>query len=249
MRRLLLSALLLAACAPVPAGQPGASPGAAGSVGPDYGDLDPNKPTPVPPGLSGTPNPFASSHPNVSLITFPEDGAQAAIHADYVVGLVQPVDGLVRVSCQARGKDPKGTIMQFSFEAFAASVPEGPGSWTVKKDAAPAPGEARVTHFRGAGTGWVAPSGSVRITKVDRRADVAQWDFEVDAKLEPSGTDAQGRGPSPTPGASQAPSAAPSASAAPSGAPSAAPYALRQVETEFFVRWSGTFYTAPEAGR
>lgn len=248
MRRWLLLPLLLAACAPAAAPAPGAS----GRTGPDYGDLDPGKATPVPPGLSGTPNPFASSHPNSATITFPEDGSQPPIQATYVVGLVQPVDGLVRVSCQATGKDARGTTMQFSFEAWAATAPEAPGTWTVKKDPGPAPGEARVTHFRGAGTGWLAPRGTVRLTRVERGPDVARWDFVVDAPMQPSGTDTQGRG-TPPPGTpiTPRPSAAGTGGTGGASGPSfgASAYRLSQVQSEFFVRWSGTFYTAPGAGR
>lgn len=245
MRRILvfpLLALVAAACAPTAMPTPGAS----GSSGPDYGVFDPNKPTPVPPGLSGTPYPFASSHPATSTITFPENDEQPPIQATYVVGQVQKVDGLVRLSCVAQGKDARGTTMEFRFEAFAATAPDAPASFGVKNTLALAAGEARVSHFRGAGTGWVAPRGAVKLTQLTLDAEKARWDFLVEAPMQPAGTDTKGRGPQPT----SAPITQASSAAAPTlPAPSAAPYALNQVNTEFFLRWSGTFYTVPEAGR
>lgn len=255
---LLLGTLVLAGCA---AATPGAGGQAApGAVGRDNATFyGPNEATPVPEGLIGTPDPFRLAHPATSTFALPELGeGLPPVIADYVVANVTAAPGGVLVTCLAKSKLPSNeTPVEFRFELLIDKLPPAPATWPVSRLAAVTLGQARVSHFRGAGTGWEGRSGSVSVSKVTRLADAMQYDFTVDARLEPSSS-GPGSGPSASPDAGKSPS--PPASVPPTGAPPPppgatpsplavptttppAPYHLSQFSSEIRVRWFGTFFT------
>jgi hypothetical protein len=222
----------LAAAPPLPGCvvPPTASPGAAGDPGtqPFY---RPGEVTPVPEGVVGTPDPFLAAHPAVSQFFLPTTTTDnpAPVKADYVVAGLEQVAAGWRLSCLARGLSSRGDMLEVRFELLVDRPPPAPASWPVARSAELVLGKARVTHFYGAGTGYEGRSGSLALTRVDRKADAVAYDFSVDARLEPSsaGPGTPKATPTPTratpPAGAATPGAATPTPAAPTAAPTTSP--------------------------
>ena len=249
--------------------------------GPQAGGGDPaNQPffrpgevTPVPEGVVGTPDPFLAAHPATSAFVLPSAtiANPAPIKATYVVAAIDQVAGGWRISCLARGLAPNGNPLELRFELLVDRPPPAPASWPVVRTPELVLGQGRVTHYFGAGSGYEGVSGSIAVSRVDRRADAVAYDFAVNARLEPSSAGPGTPKTTPTPGAGAAtaappatappatptpatptpatPSPSPGASPSPTASPvPAAPHrVLAQFEDTKTVRWTGTFYVRPEA--